>query len=201
MKTLAIDLSSPAGSIAVADDRTIVGRKTFACERGRGAGVFTALEELRELWRGADLVAVGIGPGSYNGLRTACALATSVQMATGAKLCSAPSPCLLAVGDAHYITYGDARGGRAYRAEVQDRQICGEISLVTYAEAAAQPEKERIPSYRIGPVPGLDRLPEAHPDAAVLAVLAQDSPVPSPAAPEPIYLKPPHITLPRPART
>ncbi|MFM8459545.1 MAG: tRNA threonylcarbamoyladenosine biosynthesis protein TsaB [Chthoniobacterales bacterium] len=201
MKTLAIDLSSSTGSIAVAENGAITAGKTFAFERGRGADVFAALAELRELWRGADLIAVGIGPGSYNGLRTACALANSMQMATGAKLRAAPSPCLLAVDDAHYVAYGDARGGRAYRAEVRDRKICGEISLLSYAEAAARSEKEKASSYRTGPVPDLERLPEAFPDAGVLAVLAQDLPPLSPAELGPIYLKPPHITLPRPART
>ena len=201
MKILAIELSSSRGSVAVAKGETIAGQKHFACERGRGAGVFAALEELRVLWHGADIVAVGIGPGSYNGLRAACALATSMQMATGARLCASPSPCLLAVGDAHYVAYGDARGGRAYRAEVRERKICGEISLISHAEAMARAEKELVPSYRTGPLAGLEQLPEAHPDAAVLALLARKIPAWGPGALTPIYLKPPHITLPRPVRT
>jgi len=200
MKILALDLSSSIGSIAVAKDRAMAARKTFPCERGRGAGVFAALHELRELWRGADLIAVGIGPGSYNGLRTACAAVTSIQMAAGGELRAAPSPCLLAVGDAHYVAYGDARGGRACRAEVRDRRICGEISLLSYAEAAARSEAEEVPSYRTGAVPGLERLAEAHPDAGVLAAIAHELPTLSPCSLEPIYLKPPHITLPRSER-
>jgi tRNA A37 threonylcarbamoyladenosine modification protein TsaB len=201
MKVLAIELSSSLGSIAVAKGDTIAERRTFACERGRGTGVFAALEESRDLWRDAEVIAVGIGPGSYNGLRTACAVATSIQMATGAKLCAIPSPCLLAIGDEHYAVYGDARGGRAYRAEVRDRKICGEISLISHADAMARTEGELVQCYRIGAVPGLDRLPDVHPDAAVLGLLARHVPTLSPGDLEPIYLKPPHITLPRSERT
>lgn len=201
MKVLAVDLSSPRGSIAVADDGAIVGERIFPCERGRGASVFGALEELRAVWREADVIAIGIGPGSYNGLRTSCALAQSIQMATGAKLCTAASPCLLGVGDAHFVVYGDARGGRAYRAEVRERRICGEILLVSHAEAAARTKNDNLPSYRVGGVPGLERLPEAHPEAKVLALLARHLPPVGPRELQPIYLKPPHITLPRPTRT
>jgi len=201
MKILAIELSSALGSIAIARGDAIVEKMTFACERGRGAGVFTALEEARNLWRDARLVAVGIGPGSYNGLRTACAVATSIQMATGAKLCAHPSPCLLPVGDAHYIAYGDARGGRAYRAEVREQKIYGDISLVSYADAIESTEKKQVPCYRTGRLPGLDWLPEAHPDAAALALLARQIPDQAHGEVEPIYLKPPHITLPRSERT
>ncbi|MFM8656995.1 MAG: hypothetical protein ACKOD5_07680, partial [Chthoniobacterales bacterium] len=71
----------------------------------------------------------------------------------------------------------------------------------SYAEAVARSEKEKASSYRTGPVPDLERLPEAFPDTGVLAVLAQDLPPLSPAELGPIYLKPPHITLPRRART
>lgn len=201
MKVLAIELSSPRGSVAVADEGEISDESIFPCERGRGAGVFGALEELREKWRGADIIAVGVGPGSYNGLRAACALAQSMQMATGAKLCAAPSPSLLGVGDAHFAVYGDARGGRAYRAEVRDRQICGEIQLVSHEEAVSRADKDGIASYRVGPLTGLEQLPEAHPEASVLALLARVlSPVDARSL-QPIYLKPPHITLPRQTRT
>lgn len=201
MKVLALDLSSSRGSVAVAEETTIIGELTFPCERGRGGGAFAALQELRPLWRGAGVIAVGIGPGSYNGLRTACALAQSMQMATGAKLCAMASPCLLPVGHAHFAVYGDARGGRAYRAEVREGKLCAEITLLDHAAAAAQAEVDNFPCYRVGPLPGLEHFPEAHPEAAILASRAlQLTPVEARSL-QPLYLKPPHITLPRVPRT
>ena len=201
MKTLAIDLSSSHGSVAVAADGHVTHERRFPCERGRGAGVFAALEELREAWRGVELIAVGVGPGSYSGLRTACAVANSMQMATGAQLCALPSVCLLPIPDEHYIVCGDARGGRAYRAEVRDRRICGEIHLAPYAEVAATGTGNGISLYRVGPLPGADDLAESTPDASVLALLAPRLPRLDPAGLQPLYLKPPHITLPRAVRT
>ena len=135
MKILALDVSSALGSVAVSADGRTVGVERFVCERGRGAGVFAALAKLRDAWRDADVIAVGVGPGSYNGLRTACALASSMQMATDARLCSAPSPCLLDIDEEHFFVFGDARGGRAYRAEVRGRKLRGEISLLDYSAA------------------------------------------------------------------
>lgn len=201
MKILAIDLSSAWGSVAVADGGRISNRTRFPCERGRGAGVFTALETMRDAWRGADCVAVGIGPGSYNGLRASCAIAGSIQQATGARLCLAPSPCLVAVEDQHFAVYGDARGGRAFRAFVDGRSLRGEITLLDYAEVAATAREDGCTAYRIGPLECLSTLPETHPDAAILALMAEHLPAASPDELRPIYLKPPHITPARSAST
>lgn len=201
MKTLAMDLSSAIGSVAVADDGRVIIEASFPCERGRGAGVFVALEKLREAWREADLIAVGVGPGSYNGLRAACALANSMQMATGARLCSLPSPCILGIQDDQLIAYGDARGGRAYRAEVRDRRLVGDIALLDYASAAERAKDESGMAYRVGPVPGLDWLPESRPEASILALSAPDLLPLAADDLQPIYLKPPHITLPCAMRT
>ena len=200
MKVLALDVSSALGSVVVSAGGRTAGEERFACERGRGAGVFAALARLRDSWRDADVIAVGVGPGSYNGLRTACALASSMQMATGARLCSAPSPCLLDIDEEHFLVFGDARGGRAYRAEVRGRKLCGEITLLDYS-AATDAAKGATPAYRIGPLACLEHLPPAHPDAAILAGLAPALPSLVPGQLRPIYLKPPHITLPRAART
>ena len=200
MKVLAIEISSPEGSVAVAEHGQVVATRRFACERGRGAEVFAALAATRESWKDAAIIAVGIGPGSYNGLRVACAIATSLQMAGRAEIRLSPSPCLLPVDEPHFFVCGDARGGRAYRAEVRARRFCGEIALLPYAEAAAAADGA-APVVRVGSLPGGENLPASSPDAAVLALLAPDLPATGTGPIEPIYLKPPHITLPRKVAT
>jgi tRNA threonylcarbamoyladenosine biosynthesis protein TsaB len=200
MKVLAIEISSPEGSVAVAENGDIVALRRFACERGRGAEVFAALAAMRESWKDAAIVAVGIGPGSYNGLRVACAIATSLQMAGRTEVRLSPSPCLLSVDEPHFFVCGDARGGRAYRAEVRRRRLCGEIALLPYNEAALAANGD-IPVFRVGTFPGGEHLPASYPDAAVLALLAQGLPAAETGPIEPIYLKPPHITLPRKVAT
>jgi len=197
VKVLALELSSAAGSVAVAENGQIVAEVQFVSERGRGAEVFAALERTRPSWQGADIIALGIGPGSYNGLRTACAIATSVQMAGNATVRVAPSPCLLPTEVDHFFVCGDARGGCAYRAEVQGRRLVGDIALLPYAEAATLANGTLV-GYRVGSWPGSECLEASSPQARVLALLAPGLPEAPAGAIEPIYLKPPHITMPRP---
>jgi len=198
MKVLAIETSSATASVAVADGDRLLEVRHFASPRGRGAELFAVLESLRPVWQGADRLALGLGPGSYNGLRAACALASSFELALGIELAVVPSPCLLGVevGDFHVI--GDARGGRTYFASVHDRQLTAEIELLDNANLAGRCQQAgSTPIFRVGPVPGAGPLPESHPEAGVLALLAPRLPAADPTTLEPIYLKPPHITTPR----
>lgn len=200
MKVLAIETSSASASVAVAADGEIVVVHRFDAPRGRGAEVFTLLDEMRAAWTGIDRLAIGLGPGSYNGLRVACALASSIQMALGVELAAAPSCCLLNVDEENYRAVGDARGGRVWFAKVEARRLAGEIELLPPDECLRRTKLSAAPVYRVGEISGLEHLPVAVPDAAVLASLAPDLPPTDPARVEPIYLKPPHITAPRPGR-
>lgn len=198
MKILAFDISCAEGSVAVAESGVVTASRRFAVPRGRGAGIFAALDELRAAWLGLDRLAIGLGPGSYNGLRAACALAGSFRMALGIDVVGTASPCVLGVPDARYYAAGDARGGLVYVALVQDRRLQGEIRLF---EKAAFPSLAGIspgtPVYRVGALEGAESLPCARPEAEVLAVLAPTLQPLGPGGIEPVYLKPPHITTPR----
>ncbi len=201
MKILALDISCADGSVAVATDGVVTDVRHFSAPRGRGAEVFSVLEELRPAWEGLDRIAVGVGPGSYNGLRAACALAASFRHALGIEVVAAPSPCLLDVEAPHYFAAGDARGGMVYLAEVRDRRLLHEIRLVERAEfSCLVAAGKTIPFYRVGAIGGADDLAESRPDAAVLARLAPSLQPLVAGALEPIYLKPPHITIPRAGR-
>jgi tRNA threonylcarbamoyladenosine biosynthesis protein TsaB len=198
VKILALETSSARAGVAVSENGRLVIVRHFEAPRGRGAEIFTVLEECREFWRGADRLAVGIGPGSYNGLRVACALAGSFQLSLGLEVVAAPSPCLLGVPDDHYFAIGDARGGRAYWAEVRDRRLQGQIDLLDHGQLADRLAGAGAASvYRVGSLPVAGHLPDASPDPAVLAQLAASLPPADPGRLEPLYLKPPHITTPR----
>lgn len=200
MKVLALELSSASAGLAVAENGRVLDVRRFDAPRGRGAEVFIHLDEMRSSWSGLGRLAVGLGPGSYNGLRVACALAGSFQLALGIELVAAPSCCLLDVEDRHYIAAGDARGDRIWWAEVRDRKLVGEVALVPHGEFANRAAATPHPLHRVGAIRDFAHLPAAAPDAAVLAALAEHLEPVDPARLEPLYLKPPHITTPRAAR-
>lgn len=198
MKILALDISSAEGGVAVAVDGEITDVRRLDVPRGRGAEVFSALEDLRPAWEGLDRMAVGIGPGSYNGLRTACALAESFQRALGIEIVAAPSPCLLDVREERYFAAGDARGGMVYLAEVEHRCLRGEVRLIKRDEFFQMADGvSPAPIFRVGVIAGAEKLFAARPDAVVLARLAPSLIPLSTGRLSPIYLKPPHITTPR----
>jgi tRNA threonylcarbamoyladenosine biosynthesis protein TsaB len=194
VKVLALETSGAAAGLAVAEDGEVTVHRTFAAPRGRGASLFTALAETRPAWLGLGLVAVGLGPGSYNGLRAACALAGSFRLALGLGVVGLPSPCLLDVEEDDYLAVGDARGGQIHAARVSRGVLQGEIRLVPREDLARLTAEEGVAVYRTGPLEGADNLPEAAPSAAVLARRAAQLEPLGPHAIVPIYLKPPHIT-------
>ena len=197
MKILALENSGAAASIAVAEDGIITAERRFDAPRGRGAGIFTILEELRPFWSGLDRIALGLGPGSSNGLRVACALAGSFRLALDIPIVGVPSPCLLDVDETDYLAVGDARGGQIHVARVSGRALRGEIRLLPHAELAREVAETGIAVYRTGPLDNAGEVTEARPSAVVLARLAASLEPLGPGPVLPIYLKPPHITQPR----
>ena len=83
MKILALEFSSPERGVAVLEDQVVKG---FALDRTeRGARCFEvitrALEEARFSAADIECIAVGLGPGSFGGIRTAIAIAQGWQIA------------------------------------------------------------------------------------------------------------------------
>ena len=88
MKILALEFSSPMRGASVFAGNGVTGR---ACERGtREMKPFALIEvALREAGIGRDeldLIAVGLGPGSYAGIRIAMAIALGWNLARGTRL-------------------------------------------------------------------------------------------------------------------
>jgi tRNA threonylcarbamoyl adenosine modification protein YeaZ len=111
MKILAIEFSSPQKSVAVVQEETRAGLVLSEVIE-TGARTSNALGMIEEALRQAQLereqiecVAVGLGPGSYNGIRGAIALAQGWQLAREIKLLGLSSvECVAAQAQAEGLT-------------------------------------------------------------------------------------------------
>ncbi len=195
MKLLALELSSPEGSIAWSDDEEELFSTTFANDRRHSGAFFENLRACLARFGNPARIVVGLGPGSYAGTRIAIAAATGLAAANGAELAGAASLCAIAIEATEYVAIGDARRQSFWFAHVREREA-QEGPLLCSAEEL----QERLRGLDC-PVVASEALavyPEAviaHPSAAILTQCAvQITPEPL----EPIYLRAPHITYPKP---
>jgi tRNA threonylcarbamoyladenosine biosynthesis protein TsaB len=160
MKILALEFSSPRRSVAVVDGETVLAEQSEAA--GQSVPPLRLIEQALQAARvergQIECVAVGLGPGSYTGVRSAIALAQGWQLAAGVKLLGVGTgECLAAQAQAENIqgrihVVVDAQRNELYLAGYEiNGSVWKEIQplrLVTLAEAQAQlPAGETI----IGP--------------------------------------------------
>lgn len=193
---LAIDSSSESGSAALLEEGRVIRAISFAGGRARGGGAAFAIEELAASEHSIDGVVVGLGPGSYNGIRSAVAAAWGFAMTRNSPLTGVSS--LLAISSGEYLAVGDARQGHFYFAHVSHGRFLVEPGLLTGEALLQAVDQHRgLPVYTSTELTPL--LPESVvsvPQAALLARYAGNA-GPCITIPKPFYLKPPHITKPR----
>ena len=107
MKILALEFSSPQRSVAVLTENPAAVGEVIEAAPGYGMKPFAMIESaLRQTGlerEQIECIAVGLGPGSYNGIRAAIALAQGWQLATGVKLIGISSAaCLAALAPAEF---------------------------------------------------------------------------------------------------
>lgn len=191
MRILAVENSGQEGSVALVGDGHVSRMESFTGPRGRGSGLFTALASIVRPGVDFDLVIVGTGPGSYNGLRSAIAAAWGIARARNVRVAGICS--LLGFDAPDYFVLGDARAGEWFCGQVAGGQLVGAPELLPPDLALA----------RIGTVlpvfatTGLPGLPDASIQCPRADILAARSSAAGPA--EPVYLKPPHITKAKPS--
>lgn len=207
--TLVIETSTPLASIARVDDGGRIEQRSFFSDRNHNAMLFGPLQELLD---GTEigLVLVGSGPGSYSGTRVGIAAAQGVAMAMECPAVALPS--LLAVvpaeNGAACLAIGDARRGSYWTARVQHLSLAHAPSLCDaegFKQVVGAAWEEGLPVFSFEeteryPLPaGGGKLLIARPDATRLWHAWQAAGEAarnewSAALPQPLYLKPPHIT-------
>lgn len=211
MLTLAIETSTTAGSLALLEDGVVLFSESFPAERTLGGELFRVMEAATKIRPSVDLVAVGLGPGSYAGVRIAISAALGFSLAAGGRLVGLPS--VVALGEGAYFAIGDARRGAFYFSEIKDGVCVRGPVLMTLEELreilsapvsgstdsegfSASPPARRIIS--AAPIPDLPGTEIRFPSAERLARLAEAGvSISAWDDLEPIYLREPHITLPK----
>lgn len=209
MKILALDSSSGVASVAFLDRGDSVGAERVLFHqstphpRSDSSALFAGLEESVRNAGQPDAIVVGLGPGSYNGLRAGIAAARAFATARGIPMHAFPSPLALPGPASGFWAAGDARGGHWWIACVRGFSFLEEPFLLSPAEASIHLQsRPGLPILAQNCLPGVADLEVSAPDAALLALLVIHRQFPyetclGDRTPEPIYLKPPHITTPR----
>lgn len=212
--SLIFETSTPQASLALAGPDGVIEHREFRSDRNHNAVLFEPLQDLLEdegRTAGIDLVITGTGPGSYSGTRVGIAAAQGVGIALGCAVVGVPS--VLAVPSAENgaacLAIGDARRGSFWSVRVEGFRLAGEMHLgdageletrVSAALERGQPVFSFEDPARL-PLSGALAAAVRHefPDAARLwrAWSGTDEDrrkMWAAEIPQPIYLKPPHIT-------
>ncbi len=211
--TLILETSTPHASLAGIEPNGRLQQREFTSDRSHNAVLFSPLKELLDAREAQDigLVLVGSGPGSYSGTRVGIAAAQGVAIAAGCPAVAVPSilavpsamngaPCL-AIGDARRGSFWTARIGDSNTAtepELTDAEGLGAIVRQALTDGMAVFTFEAPGRFPLAPdslhqvrleCPSAERLWQAWQTAGSETQqywMAQ--------SPQPIYLKPPHIT-------
>ncbi len=205
MKILALDSSSPVTSIALVafaaqeeKNPEVLFRSDTPHQRSDASPLFEGLQAALATDTLPDALCVGLGPGSYNGLRAGIAAGRAFATALEVPLLALPSPLALPGPASGFWAVGDARGGHYWIACVKNGFFLEEPCLYSPEEAALHLLLQTdFPILSSILLPGLESLQHATPDAGRLAIQSKKT-TPLAGTPEPLYLKPPHITSPRP---
>jgi tRNA threonylcarbamoyl adenosine modification protein YeaZ len=193
MRTLVIETSTTACSVALMDDGAIIGRAHEVVGRGHAERLIPMIAELPEGGR-ADRIIVDCGPGSFTGVRVGIAAARGLALGWGAEIAGFSSlPLIAAAGFAARPTHDIAvimEGGhgevfmQAFSADLSPRTDM--VSLKPDAALAALAGRRGVGNgirWLAALDDGLD-LTEALPDAASAILLPAEL---TALAPSPIY--------------
>jgi tRNA threonylcarbamoyladenosine biosynthesis protein TsaB len=199
MKTLALELSTARGGLAWLDGEIAFTRE-WPNDRKNSAAFFENLQAIRKKFGTPDTIIVGLGPGSYAGTRIAISAAIGLQLSCDGRLIGWPSICAIESDAQEYCVVGDARRTSFFFARILRNEIVEAPTL--FSGPDLKPKLESLDPamlvFSSEVLPQFDRTVIRFPSALVLARLAEE-PRHSFSLPllEPIYLREPHITIPK----
>jgi len=201
MKILALELSTARGGLAWLNDAVEFARE-WPTDRQNSARFFENLDIVTKRFGAAEIIIVGLGPGSYAGTRIAISAATGLQVSSGARLIGYPSICAIECDAKEYCVIGDARRKSFFSARIWGHELIEGPSLHTEEELTSKLAalRNEMPIFCSEPLPQFEQAMVRYPSASVLARLAQDPQRGFYLPPlEPMYLREPHVTMPKAA--
>ena len=209
---LAIETSSPKAGLALWDQKSgkLFHEESFSTNRAHNSVIFGYAEEiLKKCDRKIEKIAVGLGPGSYSGVRVGIALANGLSLAMNIPAFGVSS--LLAYGEdkttsPNYAVIGDARRKSRFIALISNGLLTGEPELIPEEKFLSRLNELRetgeidavyTPDQRVAEEVSFAEI--SHPTAAKIAQIAANtnSPEGGKIRLEPHYLRPPYITTPK----
>ena len=199
MKVLALELSTARGSLAWLDDDVELARE-WPNDRKNSEALFENLDALTKNFGAPETIIVGLGPGSYAGTRIAISAAIGLRLSSGARLIGYPSVCAMECDAHEYCVIGDARRKSFFFARIRGQELVEGPTLYSESEMKAKLDilDLTILIFSSESLPQFDRTVVCYPSAIALARVAQQPQRGFHFPPlEPIYLREPHITMPK----
>lgn len=199
MRILALELSSRQGSVAWLENGQEPFVRVFANDRKHSGALFENLRSVSRQFGAPNAIVVGLGPGSYAGVRIAIAAAIGLRAASGAKLGGMPSICAIETDASDYCVIGDARRESFFFGRVREGRVVEGPLLCSSSELSARIAEPAGPLYVSEELLQFPGATAAYPSAWRLAELAREQidEMPEAQSLEPIYLRGPFITIPR----
>jgi len=200
MKILALELSTARGSLAWLDNDDLELTREWHNDRKNSAALFENLDAVTKKFGAPETIIVGLGPGSYAGTRIAISAATGLEFSSGARLIGFPSICAMECNAHEYCVIGDARRKSFFFARIRGQELMEGPTLHSESEMKAKLEtlEPAMPIFSSELLRQFERAVVRYPSALVLARVAQQPQRSFHFPPlEPIYLRDPHITMPK----
>lgn len=202
MKILALELSSGQGSVAWLENDRELFIRTFANDRKHSGLFFENLQICSREFGAADVIVAGLGPGSYAGVRIAIATAVGLRAASATKLIGIASILGMDTAAREYCVIGDARRASFFFGRIIDGRLVEGPSLYSGMELEMKIAQSSVPLCASEPLLQFPKATLAYPSARRLAAVARDrvGEMADTQSLEPIYLREPHITVPKASR-
>jgi tRNA threonylcarbamoyl adenosine modification protein YeaZ len=201
MIILGIETSTNCGSIALLNGEECIFTQEFAGDRSLGTLLFEPIQKAVGMVPRIDLIVVGVGPGSYSGVRIAISAAMGLSISTGARLVGISSLVGIQTQEASYFAVGDARRSTFYFTSIRDRECVEGPLLLSPDELRNRLTPSSLPVFTSALIEEFPEVQLAFPSAEILARLAsQGKGIIAKGDLEPIYLRDPHITMPKALR-